>query len=79
MSALMATVKWDIKDIMSQHSQYVDSLLKVRNYAVLYIGHHHSLPFILHRSLLILLIKLVKFKSLLSKLVSYHNIVLCVN
>ena len=25
----MATVKWDIKDIMSQHSQYVDSLLKV--------------------------------------------------
>ena len=31
MSTLMATVKWDIKDIMSQHSQYVDSLLKVRN------------------------------------------------
>ena len=27
----MATVKWDIKDIMSQHSQYVDSLLKVSN------------------------------------------------
>jgi len=25
----MAIVKWDIKEIMSQHSQYVDSLLKV--------------------------------------------------
>jgi len=29
MLTYMATVKWDIKDIMSQHSQYVDSLLKV--------------------------------------------------
>ena len=27
---LMATVKWDIKDIMSQHSAYVDVLLQVR-------------------------------------------------
>ena len=34
MSTLMGTVKWDIKDIMSQHSQYVDSLLKVRKYTV---------------------------------------------
>ena len=25
----MTTVKWDIKEIMSQHSQYVDNLLKV--------------------------------------------------
>jgi len=25
----MTTVKWDIKDIMSQHSGYVDSLLRV--------------------------------------------------
>ena len=35
MSTLMGTVKWDIKDIMSQHSQYVDSLLKVRKYTVI--------------------------------------------
>lgn len=34
MSTLMGTVKWDIKDIMSQHSQYVDSLLKVWKYIV---------------------------------------------
>ena len=27
---LMANVKWDIKDIMSQHSNYVDVLLQVR-------------------------------------------------
>ena len=34
MSTLMGTVKWDIKDIMSQHSQYVDSLLKVRKHTI---------------------------------------------
>jgi hypothetical protein len=28
--AMMMTVKWDVKDIMSQHSTYVDALLKVR-------------------------------------------------
>ena len=27
--ALMANVKWDIRDIMSQHSHYVDVLLQV--------------------------------------------------
>ena len=26
----MAVVKWDIKELMSQHSQYVDVLLQVR-------------------------------------------------
>lgn len=27
--AMMMAVKWDVKDIMSQHSAYVDALLKV--------------------------------------------------
>jgi hypothetical protein len=26
---LMANVRWDIKDIMSQHNAYVDDILKV--------------------------------------------------
>ena len=25
----MASVKWDIKDIMSQHNSYIDAILKV--------------------------------------------------
>lgn len=29
MLLLMANVKWDVKEIMSQHNVYVDSLLKV--------------------------------------------------
>lgn len=29
---MMASVKWDVKDIMSQHSAYVDALLDVRLY-----------------------------------------------
>lgn len=29
MLLLMANVKWDVKEIMSQHNIYVDSLLKV--------------------------------------------------
>jgi hypothetical protein len=28
--ALMAEVDWEVKDVMSQHSQYVDILLRVR-------------------------------------------------
>lgn len=30
MLLLMASVKWDVKEIMSQHNIYVDSLLKVQ-------------------------------------------------
>ena len=26
---LMANIRWDIKDIMSQHNAYVDDILKV--------------------------------------------------
>ena len=25
----MASVKWDVKDIMSQHNSYIDAILKV--------------------------------------------------
>ena len=28
----MATVKWDIRDIKSQHSSYVDNLVQVNTY-----------------------------------------------
>lgn len=32
MLLLMANVKWDVKEIMSQHNVYVDALLKVNSY-----------------------------------------------
>lgn len=31
MLLLMANVKWDVKEIMSQHNVYVDALLKVNS------------------------------------------------
>lgn len=32
MLLLMANVKWDVKEIMSQHNIYVDALLKVNTF-----------------------------------------------
>ena len=34
----MSSVKWDIKDIMSQHSAYVDLLIKVSIMALPHVG-----------------------------------------
>ena len=39
----MASVKWDIRDIMSQHSAYVDLLLQVRMYTHLQYLQHELL------------------------------------
>ena len=61
----MGTVKWDIKDIMSQHSQYVDGLLKVRDHAVIIIIVTSVSSF---RSSQILLTKLLKLKSMIFQL-----------
>ena len=34
-SQLMAKVAWDIRDVKSQHSQYVDILLRVTKYSII--------------------------------------------
>lgn len=41
MLLLMANVKWDVKEIMSQHNIYVDSLLKV---SIFLIASHLNVP-----------------------------------
>lgn len=42
MLLLMAGVKWDIREIMSQHNVYVDVLLKVTEGQSILHGHHAS-------------------------------------
>ncbi len=52
---LMSRVQWDIRDVMSQHSYYVDVILQVRNANVLFflrvrivLLSRHSLMFVIY-------------------------------
>lgn len=40
MLLLMANVKWDVKEIMSQHNIYVDALLKASALGPVFANHH---------------------------------------
>ena len=42
----MSTVKWDVKEIMSQHNPYIDSLIKVRDDMVNVEWHYPDMIFL---------------------------------